>query len=194
MRASDLTERIPTVTRSTSAVDAAALIAEYRLSGLIVADDRGVPVAVVPGTQVFRLVVPRYVREDPSLAHVFDEEGAEQLCTRLRRSTVGDLLDDEEITTLELPSVLPQDTLVEIAMVMVDSRSPLVLVRDKQGRYHGAITFSRAMAAVAAAAGSDSERIQHRLSSDLLPADSPVADRPHQLADEEQDDEPDTGR
>ena len=180
MRASDLTEPIPTVTRDTRAVDAARLMAEYRLTGLIVADD-GVPVAVIPGSQVLRLVVPLYVREDPSLAHVFDEEGASELCARLNDSTVGVLLDDEDITTLEMPSVLPEDTLIEIAMAMVGSHSPLIVVRDKEKRYHGAITFSRAMAAIVAAAGGETERIRQRLSRDILPPDHPVADRPHDV-------------
>lgn len=178
MRASDLTERIPTVTRRTRAVDAATLMAEFRLSALIVADD-GMPVAVIPGSQVLRLVVPRYVREDPSLAHVFDEASAGELCARLNESTVADLLDDEEITTLEVPSVLPEDTLIEIAMAMVGSHSPLILVRDSEKRYHGAITFSRAMAAIVAAAGTETARIRDRLDTDLLPPDSPLADQPH---------------
>ena len=76
MHASQLAEMIPTVTRSTTALRAAQVIAEHQLAGLIVADEAGMPVAVVPGSQVLKLVVPRYVREGPSLAHVYDERGA----------------------------------------------------------------------------------------------------------------------
>ena len=172
MRARDLIERIPTVGRETSALEAVRVIAEYRLSGLIVADDDGVPVAVVPSSQVLRLMVPTYVLDDPSLAHVYDEAGAQELCERLGDATVADLLDDEQVTAHEVPSVLPEDTLVEIAMAMITSRSPLILVRDKQKRYHGAITFSRAMAAIAAAAGADSAGVNQRLEHDLLPPDA----------------------
>lgn len=153
MHASDLAEPIPTVTRQTGALEAARVIAEHRLAGLVVADDDGVPIAVVPGTQVLKLVVPRYVREDPSLAHVYDEAGADELCGALRGRTVADLLDADEIRTHSLPSVLPQDTLVEIATVMVAEHSPIVVVRDRSGAYSGAITFARTMAAVAAAGG-----------------------------------------
>lgn len=153
MRASDLAEDIPTVTRDTGALEAAQVIARHRLSGLVVADDDGVPIAVVPGTQVLKLVVPRYVREDPSLAHVYDEKGADELCAALRERTVADLLDAKEIRTHALPSVLPEDTLVEIAAVMVAEHSPIVIVRDRSGTYSGAISFARTMAAVAAAAG-----------------------------------------
>jgi len=149
MHASELAEAIPTVTRATTALEAARVIAEHRLAGLIVADDDGVPVAVVPGTQVLKLVVPRYVREDPSLAHVYDEAGADELCAALEGKFVANLLDSDEIASRKLPSVLPEDTLVEIATVMIDSHSPVVVVRDRDGTYSGAITFARAMAAIA---------------------------------------------
>jgi CBS domain-containing protein len=152
VHASQLAELIPTVTRSTTALEAAQVIAAHQLSGLIVADDAGVPVAVVPGSQVLKLVVPRYVREDPSLAHVYDERGADELCAALSGKTVADLLDSEEVESRTLPSVLPDDTLVEIATVMVEARSPLVVVRDRSGAYLGAITFARTMAAIAASA------------------------------------------
>ncbi|MBA3277686.1 MAG: CBS domain-containing protein [Geodermatophilaceae bacterium] len=152
MHASELAEQVPTVTRETTALEAARVIAEHRLGGLIVANDAGVPVAVVPGTQVLKLFVPRYVREDPSLAHVYDEAGADELCAALEDKTVAALFDSDEITTQSLPSVLPEDTLVEIAAVMVEAHSPLVVVRDRGGSYSGVITFARAMAAIAAAA------------------------------------------
>jgi CBS domain-containing protein len=152
VRASDLALPIPTVTRSTPALDAAQMIADHQLAGLVVADDAGVPVAVIPGTQVLKLVVPRYVREDSSLAHVYDEAGADEICAELRDKTVAALLDSDEVETHALPSVLPDDTLVEIAAVMVASRSPVVVVRDRAGGYSGAITFAATMAAIAEAA------------------------------------------
>lgn len=167
MHASELAEVVPTVTRRTTALEAARVIAEHRLGGLIVADDAGIPVAVVPGTQVLKLVVPRYVREDPSLAHVYDEAGADELCAALEGKTVAALLDSDEIKTRSLPSVLPEDTLVEIATVMVDTHSPLVVVRDRNGTYSGVITFARTMAAIATAA----ERRQP--ATDAVDSDNP---------------------
>ncbi len=169
MRAADLVEQIPTVTASTGALEAAELIARYRLGGLIVADDNGTPVAVVPGSQVLKLVVPRYVREDPSLAHAYDEAGAEELCAKLARYTVAQLLEDDDVHRHDVPSVLPQDTLVEIATVMIEAHSPLVVVRDKAGQYFGAVTFSRAMAAIAAAAGRGGDAVSARLATEHLP-------------------------
>ncbi len=171
MRAADLVEQIPTVTAATGALEAAELIARYRLSALIVADENGLPVAVIPGSQVLKLVVPRYVREDPTLAHAYDESGAEELCAELAGHTVGELLDDDDVRRVEVPSVKPDDTLVEIATVMVQAHSPLVVVRGKDGAYHGAITFSRTMAAIASAGGRESGSLRSRLNTDYLPAD-----------------------
>ena len=91
------------VRRSDNALEVARLIASLRLAGVVVADERGEPVALLQGSQVLRIVVPRYVREDPRLAHAYDEAGADELCAGLGRRTVGDLLDDDEVTARELP-------------------------------------------------------------------------------------------
>lgn len=144
------------------------MIAEYRLSGLVVADEAGVPIAVVPGSQILQLVLPQYIREDPNLAHVIDERGATELCGKLNRATLGELLDAERIKANVVPSVLPEDTLIEIAAAMASQHHPLIIVRDAQGGYHGAITLSRALAAIASAAGQDSPLVRHRLNRDLV--------------------------
>ncbi len=153
MKALDLAEQVPLVTRATSATDAALVLAENRAAGLVVADDEGVPVAVLGSTQLLRLVLPRYVREDPRLAHVLDEAGADELCARLDGHTVGELLDDRSVPRRPVPSVLPQDTLVEVAALMDAEQAPVVLVRDKGGTVHGVVTLSRLLAALLALGG-----------------------------------------
>ncbi len=52
------------------------------MPGIAVVDAVGRPVAVLPASQVLRVVVPDYVREDPALARVVDEAGAERLCVQ----------------------------------------------------------------------------------------------------------------
>ena len=81
------------VRRGTTGAEAARVIAEYRLSGLVVADDEGVPIAVVPGSQVLSLVLPQYVRDEPNLSHAYDERGADELCRVLNEATIGELLE-----------------------------------------------------------------------------------------------------
>ena len=69
----------------------------------------------------------------------------------------------------KLPSVLPDDTLIEIAAVMVAAHTPLIIVRDREKNYSGAVLLSRMLAAVASAAGEDSELMRKRLHRDLIP-------------------------
>lgn len=168
MQAEDIAERVPVVYRDSSALDAARIIATLRIGGVVVAGADGEPTAVVPGTQLLRLVVPLYVRENPTLAHVYDEAGADEVCARLRDRTVGDLLDDDDVHTSLLPHVLPQDTLVEIAAVMVREHAPVVLVRDEAGTSSGVVTLARLLAAVLADAGHGDPAVERTLARDLL--------------------------
>jgi CBS domain-containing protein len=170
MIAANLAEHVPTVSRETLGSEAARVIAEYRLPGLVVADDDGVPIAVVPGSQLLAVILPQYVREDPHLAHVFEEKDADELCAKLNHTTIGELLDSQRIVAKALPSVLPEDTVLEVAAVMVAEHTPLIVVRGEDGTYHGAVMLSRALAAIATRAGQNSELMRHRLERDILPA------------------------
>ena len=49
-------------------------------------DGGGHPVAVLRASQVLRIVVPGYVQDDPALARVVDEPGAERLCLHVTGS------------------------------------------------------------------------------------------------------------
>jgi CBS domain-containing protein len=164
----ELAEKVPTVTSTTTGAEAARVIAEYRLSGLVVADEDGVPIAVIPGSQLLTLVLPQYVRDEPNLSHAYDERGADELCRLLNEATIGQLLEAKRLTALKPPSVLPEDTLIEVASVMDSGHTPLILVTDRQGGYQGVITLSRVLAAVATAAGQDSPMVQRRLAHDVL--------------------------
>jgi CBS domain-containing protein len=168
VKAVQLAEQVPMVRRQTTGAEAARVVAEYRLSGLVVAGEDGVPIAVVPGSQILGLVLPQYVRDEPNLAHAYDETGAEELCGVLNRATIGELMEAKRLTATKPPSVLPEDTLIEIASVMHTGHTPVILVVDRDGGFHGVITLSRVLAAVAAAAGQDSPLVRRRLERDVL--------------------------
>ncbi len=68
MLARNLARPFPVVGLDTNALEAARLLAERRLPGLIVLDVHGRPKTVLPGSQVLRFVLPDYVQEDPVLA------------------------------------------------------------------------------------------------------------------------------
>lgn len=132
------------VHRDASVLEAARLIAEVRAVGVVVLDARGAVVALLPASQVMRLFVPKYVRDDPVLARVWDERHADRLAAELDSTTVSDALNDE----LPPPPVLePDDTLIEAAVAMARFRTPLIPVVS-EGRVLGVVTAQGVLAAV----------------------------------------------
>ncbi|WP_445517544.1 CBS domain-containing protein [Streptomyces sp. NEAU-174] len=142
MRACDLAMEYESVSVDSSALDAARLMAEHKLPGLLVLDERGEPKAILPASQMIKVLVPGYVIEDPTLAAVVDEQHADRLCQALAGRRVGECLPG---TAAPPPIADPDDTALEVAALMAQMRSPLVAVvrKDKTGtRLLGVITAS----------------------------------------------------
>ena len=131
MQAHELARPYPTVRLDTEAIDAARLLTEHGRPGLIVVDEHDHPIAVLPGSQVLRMVIPSYVQDDPTLARVLDEDFADQIASLLGEKSVRDLMPTEKVT---LPVVAPDDNVLEIAAKMAASRSPLVAVVEEDRR------------------------------------------------------------
>ncbi len=142
MRARQLAEEFPVVSLDTDALTAARMMGERRHPGLIVCDGEGRPHTVLPGSQVLRFMIPRYVQDDPTLARVYSEERSDQLLTKLSHKTVAELLPKRQDRD-ELPVVDPDATTLEVAAVMARMHSPVVAVVDQQDHVLGAITISR---------------------------------------------------
>jgi CBS domain-containing protein len=121
----------------TDALQAARLLAEQNLPGLIVVDAEGLPDMILPGTQVLRFAIPSYIQDDPKLAGVIDEGSADRFCQHLAGVPVRALLPSKP---RELPVVDGGDTVLEIAAVMARTRTPLVAVVEN-GRLLGAVTL-----------------------------------------------------
>ncbi|WP_405609729.1 CBS domain-containing protein [Streptomyces sp. NBC_00076] len=128
MRARDLAVAYETVSVDSDAMDAARLMAEHRLPALLVVDERGEPKAILPASQMIKMLVPAYVIEDPTLAAVVDEKHADRLCQALAGRRVGDCLPNK---AAPLPIADPDDTALEVAALMAQVRSPLVAVAEK---------------------------------------------------------------
>lgn len=142
MRARDLVTPATAVRFDTPAIEAARLLAEERLPGLIVVNDRGLPVTVLPGTQVLRLGVSQSILDDPALARVVDEAHADVFLRELGSRTVAQCLPRQQ---RELPIVKPDATVLEIAALMARTRSPVVAVVDKERGLIGQVTLSNLM-------------------------------------------------
>lgn len=145
MRAGDLAQPFETVTPETEVLAAAQAMAEARQPGLIVCREDGNPYTIVPGSQVLRFLIPDYLQETPALARALDEQASEDLCRKLERTTVRELLPHPRDID-ELPVVDVGATPLEVAAVMARMHSPVVAVVDDDGgtgRVVGAITASR---------------------------------------------------
>ncbi|QYC41173.1 CBS domain protein [Nonomuraea coxensis DSM 45129] len=138
MRAQDLAVDFPTVTPDTPALEAARLLADRDLPGLILTDGDGRPISILPGTQVLRLAVPPYCQDDPALARVVDEAHADLFLRRLGERTVRECLPAQP---RELPITDQKATVLELAALMARTHSPLVAVVDADGRLTGAVTL-----------------------------------------------------
>jgi CBS domain-containing protein len=68
--AEEIAEDFSVVTIDSDALDAARMLAEHRLPGIVVTDSSGRPYAVLLASQVVRFIVPQHVQDDPSLAGV----------------------------------------------------------------------------------------------------------------------------
>ena len=141
MRARDLAEPFPVVDLDTDAMEAARVMGEQRLPGLIVCGRDGRPYTVLPGSQVLRFIIPNYVQEDLALARVYDEQASDELLSKLTGSKVSDVLPDDRDLD-ELPIVDHDATTIEVAAVMARMHSPVVAVVDGD-ELLGAITVSR---------------------------------------------------
>ena len=151
MRAAEIDEEFPVVDIDSPAVDAARMLAEHCLPGIVVLTADGQLYAVLPASQVVRFIVPSYVQEDPLLARVLAESVADRAVDALGGKTIRELLPQQR---LRLPIANADDTILEVATIMGMMRSPLIAVM-KQGKLHGVITASRlsAMALKCALAG-----------------------------------------
>ena len=143
MHAEEIAEDFPVVTIDSDALEAARMLAEHRLPGIVVTDSSGRPYAVLPASQVVRFIVPRYVQDDPSLAGVLSESMADRAAEKLGGKTVRDVLPEH---LLDVPAAHADDTIIEVAALMARLRSPLIAV-IKDGKLHGVITASRLLAA-----------------------------------------------
>lgn len=146
MRAEDIAEVFPVVAIDSDALDAARLLAEHRLPGIVVTTPSGRPYALLPASQVVRFLVPGYVQDDPALAGVLDESMADRAAEKLAGKTVRDVLPEH---LLDVPAAHADDTIIEVAALMARLRTPLIAV-IKNGRLHGVITASRLLAAALA--------------------------------------------
>jgi CBS domain-containing protein len=143
VRAEDLEEQFPIVPVDSDATDAARMLAEHNLPGLVVTDANGKPYAILLASEMLRMVLPRYVQDDLALAGVLGDALADHAGQNLAGKTVGDILPKQP---RRIPSVDVRDGVIKVAAEMAQQRIPLIAV-TQNGKLHGVITASHVLAA-----------------------------------------------
>ncbi|KZB84768.1 CBS domain-containing protein [Amycolatopsis regifaucium] len=146
MYADVMAEEFPVVRLDSLALQAARLLAENRLPGLVITTADGRPYTVLPASDVVKLLVPSYVQEAPTLAAVLPESMADRAADKLGGKTVRDVLSARPP---ELAVVDHDDNIVEVAAMMARLRCPLAAV-PRDGAMIGVITASRLLELVLA--------------------------------------------
>ena len=150
MRAADLAEAFPVVRLDDDALAATQMLAEQGLPGLVVLDDDGGPLVVLPAEQVLRFALPEYVEEDPNLAHLYAEAEADHFCAALAGKAVRELMPSKQYLpkrARDRPVVRSDATMIEVASAMTRQHSPVVAVVDDTGAVVGVITVHRLLGA-----------------------------------------------
>jgi hypothetical protein len=150
MRARDLMEDFPLVSKHTDALTATRMLVDRGLPGLVVLDSAGLPLVVLPGSQVLRFALPEYVEDDPTLAAVFPEAEADRLCDKLAGRTVAELMPGPAYLPQhdrDRPIVDPDATALQVASVMSRQHSPIVAVVQDH-TVLGVITVHRLLGAL----------------------------------------------
>ena len=137
MKARNLASPQPLLRASAPARDAATVLARHDVRSVLVIDDQGAFVGVLSDSELLRGLLPSYVDQSRMLAHVLEEGAAEVLYRRLEGRSIADLVPrDRDVA----PLVGGDDTLVEVASVMVRARASAVGVVEDD-RLIGGITI-----------------------------------------------------
>jgi len=150
VKARDLAEPFPVVRTDTDALEATRMLTDQGLPGLVVTDETGQPLVILPASQVVRFAVPDYIEEDASLAGVIPEADADRLCEVLRGRTVAQLMPGKEYLPKrdrDRPMVPPDATVMQVASAMTRQHSPVVAVVEGN-RVIGVITVHRLLGAL----------------------------------------------
>jgi CBS domain-containing protein len=137
MKARNLASPQPVLRSDAPAGEAAAVLARHEIRAVLVVDERERFVGVLSDSELLRGLLPPYVGEASILAHVLEEGAAEILYRRLEGRLVADLMPKDRDV---VPVVDADDTLVEVASVMVRARASAVGVMDG-GPLIGGITI-----------------------------------------------------
>lgn len=134
----ELADEVPVVGLDDPVLSAVRAMWRRRVPGLVVVDDRSRLVAVLPVTEVLRMVVPPYVGERAALARVIDEGHADGFLTECADRSMRDCLPRGRRRSAV---VGPDATVLEAAASMTSTGCPIVAVVADDGSVLGAVSW-----------------------------------------------------
>jgi CBS domain-containing protein len=134
MRARDLATPQISVRPTATVSEAVSAMAQRR--AILVVNDSGKLIGVVSDAVLLRCLLPAYVQVNEPLAGVLDEHAAEELFARVKNRTIMEFIRDVR----EPPQVAGDDSLIEVASMMLRTASPLVAVVE-EGKIIGGISL-----------------------------------------------------
>ncbi len=138
-RARELAISYPSLPADAPAAEVARVLAEEDVDALFIEHQWQLQ-GVVSDIGLLVRLLPGYILEDPTLAQVLEEGAADLLWQRLEGHTAAELLPAKRARVAEVDG---DATLMEVAAAMARTSSPLVAVRERDGRLLGGITTSR---------------------------------------------------
>jgi CBS-domain-containing membrane protein len=147
MHAVDVIETLPTARPEDAVLSALRLVCQHGLPGLVVADEHGDVVGCMSSVDLVQLALPRYLRDQPIIARVFNEEHADHIAAALVDTRLRDVLGE---MADRVPVVRPDATVVELAELMARRSCPIALIRQEH-KTLGIVTANRLLTALLAA-------------------------------------------
>lgn len=147
MHAADIVETLPTARLDDDVLSAVRMVAQRGLPGLVVADEQGKVVTCLSSVDLLRLMLPRYLLDEPLLARVFDEEHADRIASALVDTSVRDVVGD---AVAKIPVARSQATVVELAETMARQGCPLIMVEKNEPGTFGIVTADHLLAVLVA--------------------------------------------
>lgn len=148
MHAADIVENLPTAGLDDEILSAISTLVQHRLPGLAVVDEQAHVVGCVSAVDLLRASLPRYLHGDSRLGRVLDESAADQIVRTLAGVRVRDAVRE----LAPVPAVRPQATAVELAELMAERGSPIVLVETEGAGTPGVVTVNHLLELLVAAA------------------------------------------
>jgi CBS domain-containing protein len=149
MHAAGLVESLSTARMDDDVLPAIRTVLRHGLPGIAIADAGGDVVCYLSSTDLLRLALPGYLRDEPGLARALDEKHADRIAAALVGARVGEVVGD---CGHRVPVAGPKASVVELAELMARRRCPLVLVARADGGVMGMVTANRLLGLIVAAA------------------------------------------